>query len=438
MSINAGNIFSANSLASVVKASLPESNPELRNQYDAIALLSHSCMLVVGFQLVGLGEDHKIESHSSATDVRPLPAEWNATTSANYAFRYTHPQSSLTYLVKISRLGNKAVINGLGIEDDKVHTFDVAAGDFTSAASFPYKVPPPQTESTTSLLAADDNDRTPTSTPRPISSSRSASASASDVHSEITALYITPGRVTDFASLMKTRLIQKLAPGIRKEGYEESAHAASPAYRSPPPQDQQGASSHRSPPPSRPSDPPYLPPNAEPYADDPLRIGPSRRSPLPAGDFPPPGFEDEYEMGRGPRYDGGFGGGRPVVPLGHRDLYPPGMGPQDPLRIGPGTGPYAGIGGRGPRGGGGMHPGFDDPIFGGGGGVGDYEDGYGGMGSGRAPAGARYDPVGPGEIGPRIPGRGPGRGGGMGDGRGPPGMGGGANPFGAFGGGDYI
>ena len=54
--------------------------------------------------------------------------------------------------------------------------------------------------------------------------------------------------------------------------------------------------------------------------------------------------------------------------IGERDLYPPGLGPHDPLRIGGG-------GGYGP-GGGGMHPTFDDPLFGGGGGVGGYDSRY--------------------------------------------------------------
>jgi hypothetical protein len=78
-------------------------------------------------------------------------------------------------------------------------------------------------------------------------------------------------------------------------------------------------------------------------------------------------------------------------------LYPPGLGPHDP--IGGGLGPF-------PRGGGGgMHPTFDDPLFGGG--QGEFYDP-------RAPPGARYDPVGPGDgppnlRGPRFPG-GPGGG----------------------------
>lgn len=61
MSINTGNVFSAQNLSEYMYQSLPkESTPHLRNSNDAIALLSHACMLGVGFRLVGLGEDHKI------------------------------------------------------------------------------------------------------------------------------------------------------------------------------------------------------------------------------------------------------------------------------------------------------------------------------------------------------------------------------------------
>lgn len=92
-------------------------------------------------------------------------------------------------------------------------------------------------------------------------------------------------------------------------------------------------------------------------------------------------------------------------------MNPPGLGPHDPLR-----GSFVGGGGLPRPGGGmgrGMHPTFDDPMFGGlrGEGRGD--------GSGNAPPGARWDPVGPGM--PRG-----GRGGG------PP------DPFGGFGGNDFI
>ncbi|KAL8837969.1 MAG: hypothetical protein Q9170_002341, partial [Blastenia crenularia] len=317
------------------------------------------------------------------------------TTTSHYAFRFAHTQSSLHYILKISRLGTKAIINALGIGDEKVYTVEVPIKDFLSPSSFPFTA----TATSTSKTEDDNPLRT------------------EENQLKLTSCFISAGRVTDLGALLKIQIIQKVAPGLRKEGYEESAHAASTAASN----DEEQRRQQQQPPergardlrpegydPLR-DDP--LPPSAQPRPyNDPLAAEPRR--PYPAGDFPPPGFEDEYEMNRPPR--GGFApeGPRPLN-IGERDLYPPGMGPHDPLR-GPGFGgPYGG--------GGGMHPTFDDPLFGGNGGV--------GGGAGRAPPGARYDPVGPGDGppqlrgGPRFPGGGR---------SGPP------NPFGGFGGGDFI
>jgi len=233
-------------------------------------------------------------------------------------------QSSLQYLIKISRLGTKAVINGLGIDDDKVHTKDFFIKDFVSELSLPRPLP------------------------------------SEGIHEGALAIrqtFISAGRMTDAGSLLKLNIIQKLAPGLQKEGYEDSAHAASHT-------DQENATRQ-----SRPTREGHDPPPAHdplrddrlPYAQprpfhDPLAAEPRR--PYPAGDFPPPGFEDEYEVNRPPR--GGIGGmGRRPLNIGERDLYPQGLGPHDPLRGG-GFGP----------GGGGMHPTFEDPMFGGRGGGG--------------------------------------------------------------------
>ena len=65
----ASNILSPPALLRIVEASIKqstgsatlESRPQtLQNPYDAIALLVHSCMLSVGFRLIGLGEDDKL------------------------------------------------------------------------------------------------------------------------------------------------------------------------------------------------------------------------------------------------------------------------------------------------------------------------------------------------------------------------------------------
>ena len=221
------------------------------------------------------------------------------------------------------------MVNGLGLGDDKVHMMDFAIKDFISASSFPFTV-----------------------------------VSGNDEAQKIGALqdlFISPGRLTDLGSLIKIQIIQKLAPGLHKEGYhEETSHAANQTEE---------RERRQQPVPNREGEPipqhdslhdDRLPPYAQPRPfDGPLAAIPQR--PLPADEFPPPGFEDEYELRRPLR--GGIGGERRPLNIGERDLYPPGLGPHDPLRGG-------GFGLGGGVGGGGMHPTFDDPLFRGGGGPG--------------------------------------------------------------------
>lgn len=203
MSINSPNVFSAKNVSEHMYKSLPKDDAlELKSPFDAVALLTHACMIAVGFRLVGLGENHKIgmtllsilptakksskntaEPASNVDETQPLPPEWNASASNDYAFRYAHTQSSLQYLIKISRLGSKSVINGLGIGDDKVHTMDMKVTEYLSESSFPYKI---QAES------------------------------SAEREESIRKAFISSGRLTDAASMIKLHIIQKLAPGLHK------------------------------------------------------------------------------------------------------------------------------------------------------------------------------------------------------------------------------
>ncbi|KAJ6068805.1 hypothetical protein N7499_010692 [Penicillium canescens] len=334
-----------------------DSQPSLKTSYEAVALIGHASMTAVGFKLVGLGEDHNLET---STNTPSLPTQWNA--NDTFAFRYTHDQSSMEYLLKVSRLGNNAVVFALALGDDRTSSFDLPAKDFISASALP------------------------------LSSSDNVAGSLRDV-------FISPARLSDLIGLFKINVIQKLAPGLHKEGYEEIPQVSRER-----PQEGRARDPLRD----------DFPQPARPYPfDDPLSAAPRHPNPVP--DFAPPGFEDEFEINSPPRgYPAGLGGGgRNPYNVGERDLYPAGLGPHDPLRgsMGPGFGPS----------GGGMHPTFDDPLFGGGGGVGGYDP--------RVPPGARYDPVGPGE--PPV-GRNPGSFGSRGRG------GGGFGGFGGGFGGDII
>ncbi|KAI9053178.1 hypothetical protein LZ554_003444 [Drepanopeziza brunnea f. sp. 'monogermtubi'] len=346
-----------------------ETGSDFSSSYEAIALFAHACMTAVGFRLLGYGEGQKNEAESQKLAPR-LSEKWNSSVNS-YSFLYAHSQSSMEYVIKVDRLGGKAEIRGIGLGDERITRLEITAKDYISNAALPLRI---------TLTPDGEEDR-------------------SDLQDKLKAIFTTPHRIQDLASEFKTIIIQKLIPNLHKEGYEESSAAARDAH-----DEREEAQARR----NRGQDPlrdPGLPEPARPYPfNDPLAA--PRRPPIPAGDFPPPGFDDELDMNRPLRgMAPPFPGAGSPFGIGHDDLNPPGLGPGDPLR---GSFVGGGVGGFG----GGMHPTFDDPLFGG--------QGQGRGGNGRAPPGARYDPLGPGD--------GPQRGGG---GR-PP------NPFGGFGGNDFI
>lgn len=322
-----------------------DDQPTLTNPYEAVALVGHACMAAVGFRLVGLGEGHTLglqrQIHQDTVRVANfhvfpiagpsesllLPAEWNS--NDVYAFRYAHSQSSMQYLLKTSRIGNNALVFALALGDDRTTSFDIPVKDYISESSLPL-------------------------------------SSTVDLSSALREVFISTSRLGDLISLFKINVIQKLAPGLYKEGYEDTSRGLNERQQ------------QERPPRYDPLRDDSQPPPARPYPfDDPLAAGPRR--PAPPGDFAPPGFEDEFEIHRPPRgWPPGLGGGT-LGGYGNRDLYPPGLGPNDPLRGGVGPG----LGGGG---GGGMHPTVDD-LFGG-----RRDGGY----DPQAPPGSRYDPVGPG------------------------------------------
>ncbi|KAE8228224.1 hypothetical protein CF326_g6854 [Tilletia indica] len=345
------------------------SNTQLANPYDAIAALSHTFMTLVGFRLVGLGEDHRLESSSAGaaagegsgsgesgvSGTNRLPKEWNARGPESYAFRYRHNQSAMEFVLKIVRMSGRALIHALAVEDNKTATLDVSVADYTSAAFFPY---PP------------------------------GSASDSGSTEPLINGFIGSARLRDLSSLFKINIIQKLVPGLQKEGYlEESgpatAGSSSQADRN---EDQQR--------------------RREPGPDyDPL-LDP-RFQPRPAR----PGQDPHFD----PFAGGGHFGGRNPATIGDRDLNPLGI---PPGIFGGGPPPLFGGGDNG----GGMivgpnHPMFRDRFGSDVGGTG----GEGGLPVGAVPPGARFDPIGP-FGGPMGPGRGgpgggprrPGRGGPLG------------------------
>jgi hypothetical protein len=297
-------------------------------------------------------------------------------------------------------MGGKAEIRGLAKDDERIARLSVTIKDYVSNAALPVRI----------TMTDDTEDRT-------------------DLQRKFQDVFISQSRVGELANQIKVQIVQRLLPSLQKEGYEEShpAHVTARRRR----EDEQSPDdvaaledareSARRPPRQPPVLPNPMPGSAQPYYfDDPLH--PQPRQPIPAADFPPPGFEDPYDLNRNRMPPAGGSWPGPLRNIGDDDLNPPGLGPHDPLRGGvgaPGRHPLRQGGARG------MHPTFDDFLSGGQGGMPEQVDP-------QVPPGARYDPIGPGGI-PRLGGRRPGD-------RNDPFGGGqsGFGGFGGFGGGDFI
>jgi len=213
------------------------------------------------------------------------------------------------------------------LKSDKAASLDISTNDFVSPSFFPHD-----------LSSADA---------QPL------------VHG-----FIASNRITDLMSRFKLQIVQKIIPGLRKDGYtEESEIAPSNATGSNPPR-----------------------------SDDPQQALPRPQEPPHAPDYYPSHIPPENPLS-----------------IGRSDLDPfPGMNPSNPFAPPPLFPPHGGDG---------MFVGPDHPIF-----SGRVPGGLGGPGGqGRwggdrflppmgAPPGARFDPVGPGPFPGGIGGIGGGRG----------------------------
>jgi hypothetical protein len=182
-----------------------------------------------------------------------LPEDWNKNGPSHYTLKYRHEQSSLEFIIKVSKLGSRTMINAIAAESDKAASLDISTADFTSESFFPHDL--------------------------------TSSDAAPLIHG-----FISSARVSDLTSQLKLKIFQKLVPGLRKEGYSEVSEEQTTASTSQPQRNQ-------NPPPARPR--PDVPPEGpeqpfQPYShippQNPLEIGRRDRDPFPMGanPFAPP------------------------------------------------------------------------------------------------------------------------------------------------------
>ncbi|OAQ68830.1 PI31 proteasome regulator [Pochonia chlamydosporia 170] len=380
-----------------------DDSSDLASSYEAIALLVHAYLAALNFRLCGFDQDKpickqgdekrpdlpntltKTSLKAECESLAPrLPPAWNSG-FGSLSFVYKHKQSSMQFVFRIDRMGSKVEVRGLAVGDENIHRFDRTVRDVVDSSALPIRISMDQGQDRSNLVE------------------------------KLRRAFVSENAISDMLNDLKVKIVQKLIPKLQREGYVETADAEETARSERRAQEAQN--------PRRPYNP-TVDPNIPYNPQGPLPEMARPRPGAPVGDFPLPGFEDEYEMLRPhPRGPVVMPGGRHPLNIGHDDLNPPGLGPHDPLRgsFVPGGLPHPGAPG-------GMHPTFDDPLF-----TGQGQGGMGGPGAydPQAPPGARWDPVMPGGA-PRFPGQGQGRGNGPFGGSGDGGFGGG------FGGGHII
>jgi hypothetical protein len=276
----ANDILDPSAVLSLFPTLLPANSKSLTSPQDGIAALVHAALAILAFRLIGIEET----STSPALSANVLPEGWNKSGPGHYTFKYRHDQSSLEFLIKLSKLGTRTVINAIALESDRVATLDIPTDDFTSPSFYPHNL--------------DASDAQPL------------------VHG-----FISSNRVSDFLSQFKLKIVQKLVPGLQKEGYTEEIDSnGASSSANPPPRDPRVPRPRPESPPDAPERNPYLPQPGFPR--NPLEIGRSDLDPFPRNPFSPPSL---FPPGSG---DGMFvGPEHPIFGMGGRGFNPPGTGP---------------------------------------------------------------------------------------------------------------
>jgi len=106
---------------------LKENKPKFRQSFDALSILLHAIMKEMGFRFVGCRESN--DETISGQFVTP---DWNKSNDS-FCFRYKHPQSSMTFVIKSLVLGDKLLVHGIAEEDKNIRSIELNVNDFVNS-----------------------------------------------------------------------------------------------------------------------------------------------------------------------------------------------------------------------------------------------------------------------------------------------------------------
>jgi proteasome inhibitor subunit 1 (PI31) len=112
------NLLDPSAILSLLPGLLP-SDKKLGSPQDGIMALLHAAMSALAFRLIGADDSASVNSFQDNV----LPDEWNKDGPGHYVLRYRHDQSSLDFVVKLTKLGGRSLINAIAVEVRKVSIF---------------------------------------------------------------------------------------------------------------------------------------------------------------------------------------------------------------------------------------------------------------------------------------------------------------------------
>ena len=115
------DILDPSAILGLLPSLLPQAKKNLASPEDAMAALVHSALTTLAFRLVAI--DQLPTSLTSESNV--LPVEWNKNGPSHYSFKYRHEQSSLDFLINVSKLGTRALVNAIALEVCRLEVFTV-------------------------------------------------------------------------------------------------------------------------------------------------------------------------------------------------------------------------------------------------------------------------------------------------------------------------
>lgn len=99
-------------LTARIPSLLPGVTKKLDSAQDGLAVLLHAAMAELGFRLIAIDENSPPRPDLNNV----LPEDWAKHGPGNYVFRYKHDQSSLEFLLNVSKLGNRTLFNAIALE----------------------------------------------------------------------------------------------------------------------------------------------------------------------------------------------------------------------------------------------------------------------------------------------------------------------------------